>query len=134
MASERRAVSKPTCWTSDEKSLPPSSRSFEKVPASLDRQPLRAGLNGSEGSLIVRDLRLWHCGRPNWSPTPRVMLAFIHFAPWYRQRMTLSLPRTLAPIFDRHAFDLNVAVDWIEGEVDHLDGAYGNAFDFDQDA
>lgn len=37
-----------------------------------------------KGSVIVRDLRLWHGGMPNWSEKIRVMLAMIHFAPWYR--------------------------------------------------
>ena len=29
-----------------------------------------------KGSLIVRDLRLWHAGMPNWTNEVRVMLAF----------------------------------------------------------
>jgi ectoine hydroxylase-related dioxygenase (phytanoyl-CoA dioxygenase family) len=37
-----------------------------------------------KGSIIIRDLRLWHGGRPNLSKEIRVMLAMIHFAPWYR--------------------------------------------------
>ncbi len=37
-----------------------------------------------KGSLIVRDLRLWHAGKPNWTGDVRVMLAMIHFAGWYR--------------------------------------------------
>lgn len=37
-----------------------------------------------KGSLVVRDLRLWHGGCPNWSKEVRVMLAMIHFAGWYR--------------------------------------------------
>lgn len=61
------------------------------------------------------------------------MLAFIHFAPWYRQRMTLRLPKALQPIFSRHATGLTVPVEWVD-QVDHLAGQYGNAFDFDQDA
>ena len=28
-----------------------------------------------KGSIIVRDLRLWHCGRGNWTDEVRVMLA-----------------------------------------------------------
>lgn len=34
-----------------------------------------------KGSIIVRDLRLWHGGKPNLSSDPRVMLALskIHF-------------------------------------------------------
>jgi Phytanoyl-CoA dioxygenase (PhyH) len=37
-----------------------------------------------KGSLVVRDLRLWHSGQPNWTMETRVMLAMIHFAGWYR--------------------------------------------------
>jgi ectoine hydroxylase-related dioxygenase (phytanoyl-CoA dioxygenase family) len=37
-----------------------------------------------KGSIVVRDLRLWHGGKPNWTERTRVMLAMIHFAPWYR--------------------------------------------------
>lgn len=37
-----------------------------------------------KGSIVIRDLRLWHAGKPNFSNDVRVMLAMIHFAPWYR--------------------------------------------------
>ena len=37
-----------------------------------------------KGSIIIRDLRLWHGGKPNMSEQIRVMLAMIHWAPWYR--------------------------------------------------
>jgi ectoine hydroxylase-related dioxygenase (phytanoyl-CoA dioxygenase family) len=38
-----------------------------------------------KGSLVVRDLRLWHSGQPNYKEGEvRVMLAMIHFAGWYR--------------------------------------------------
>lgn len=37
-----------------------------------------------KGSIVIRDLRLWHGGKPNFTDEVRVMLAMIHFAPWYR--------------------------------------------------
>lgn len=37
-----------------------------------------------KGSIIIRDLRLWHAGKPNFTDKTRVMLAMIHFAPWFR--------------------------------------------------
>jgi ectoine hydroxylase-related dioxygenase (phytanoyl-CoA dioxygenase family) len=40
-----------------------------------------------KGSIIIRDLRLWHAGKPNFTNAIRVMLAMIHFAPWYRSVM-----------------------------------------------
>ncbi|KAH8724930.1 hypothetical protein GQ44DRAFT_749932 [Phaeosphaeriaceae sp. PMI808] len=44
-----------------------------------------------KGSIVVRDLRLWHGGKPNLGTEPRVMLAMIHFAPWYRNQMVVEL-------------------------------------------
>ena len=55
------------------------------------------------GSIIIRDLRLWHAGMPNRIDTIRVMLAMIHFAQWYRQRMTLRLPRGLGPVLEERS-------------------------------
>ena len=37
-----------------------------------------------KGSIIIHDLRLWHGGKPNFTNAIWVMLAMIHFAPWYR--------------------------------------------------
>lgn len=42
-----------------------------------------------KGSVVVRDLRLWHAGKPNWGSEVRVMLALIHFAGWYRYVLSL---------------------------------------------
>lgn len=89
-------------------------------------------VNRQLGSLIIRDLRLWHAGMPNTTDEIRIMLAMIHFAPWYRQRMTMKLPRSLRPTLEG-VDRLGVAADWQDAEVDHLDAPYGNAFDFSQD-
>ncbi|BEI80790.1 hypothetical protein CcaverHIS002_0113190 [Cutaneotrichosporon cavernicola] len=85
-----------------------------------------------KGSIVVRDLRLWHAGMPNRTDNVRVMLAMIHFAPWYRQRMTLRLPRTLRHVLDGNP-RLAVSVDWVDEDIDHLNMPFGNAFDFSQD-
>jgi hypothetical protein len=69
---------------------------------------------------------------PNRTDEIRVMLAMIHMAPWYRQRMTLNLPRALRPALDGIP-RLHVPANWVDGEVDHLNAPYGNAFDFSQD-
>jgi ectoine hydroxylase-related dioxygenase (phytanoyl-CoA dioxygenase family) len=34
-----------------------------------------------KGSVVLRDLRLWHAGICNPAPEPRIMLAFVH-TPW----------------------------------------------------
>ena len=41
-----------------------------------------------KGRIVIRDLRFWHAGMPNFKEEEiRVMLALIHFAGWYRNPM-----------------------------------------------
>ncbi|KAK2042863.1 phytanoyl-CoA dioxygenase [Colletotrichum somersetense] len=90
-----------------------------------------------KGSLVIRDLRLWHAGMPNQTPDVRVMLAMIHFAPWYRNRMWLTLAEDVRPLLDA-AVDgrLVVPVDWVGREEalrTYLGRGFGNSYDFDQE-
>ncbi|KAI5861610.1 hypothetical protein GGS23DRAFT_575870 [Durotheca rogersii] len=94
----------------------------------------------AKGSLVVRDLRLWHAGMPNRGEPPRVMLAMIHFAPWYRSRMRLQLADDVRPLLERLERDgrlcLDVPVDWIPRDRalgTYLDRGFGNSYDFDQE-
>jgi ectoine hydroxylase-related dioxygenase (phytanoyl-CoA dioxygenase family) len=43
-----------------------------------------------KGSMIVRDLRLWHGGKPNFSNDPRVMLALSEFFSFRKNFSTLT--------------------------------------------
>lgn len=95
-----------------------------------------------KGSVVVRDLRLWHAGMPNASGEVRVMLAMIHFAAWYRNRMRLALGEDVRPVLEgleaegRLGLDVG-AVDWAPREAllgagGYLDRGFGNSYDFDQ--
>ncbi|TDZ74598.1 Kanamycin B dioxygenase [Colletotrichum trifolii] len=65
-----------------------------------------------KGSVVIRDLRLWHAGMPNRSEEVRVMLAMIHFAAWYRNPMRLELGGDVRPLLAGLAEVLEVPVDW----------------------
>ena len=101
------------------------------------RPPLQPSV--PRGALVVRDLRLWHAGMPNTTADAvRVMLAMIHFAPWYRNRMRLALADDVAPLLRDAAVDarLDVPVDWLsrdEALASYLDRGFGNSYDFDQE-
>lgn len=105
----------------------------------LRRPPLQPPV--PRGALVVRDLRLWHAGMPNTRTEPdavRVMLAMIHFAPWYRNRMRLCLADDVAPLLRAAAVDrhLDVPVDWVSRAAalgSYLDRGFGNSYDFDQE-
>ncbi|KAM5354252.1 hypothetical protein ACJ41O_000902 [Fusarium nematophilum] len=93
-----------------------------------------------KGSIIIRDLRLWHAGMPNTTDQTRVMLAMIHFAPWFRNRMRLELGEDVRPVLEGLERDgklgLDVPVDWARREDvlgRYLDRGFGNSYDFDQE-
>ncbi|EMD95586.1 hypothetical protein COCC4DRAFT_35383 [Bipolaris maydis ATCC 48331] len=88
-----------------------------------------------KGSIIIRDLRLWHGGKPNLTTDPRAMLAMIHFAPWYRNSMQVEFAEELAERLLPEKTGLNIAAQYIPSEQllkNYLNRSYGNAYDFDQ--
>jgi hypothetical protein len=76
---------------------------------------------------------------PNPSDQVRIMLAMIHFAPWYRNSMRLQLGDNLKPILERldqqGQLGLDIPVDWVGSEEameKYLNRGFGNSYDFDQ--
>ncbi|KAE8354413.1 hypothetical protein BDV28DRAFT_156248 [Aspergillus coremiiformis] len=87
-----------------------------------------------KGAFVVRDLRLWHAGIGNQTDEVRVMLAMIHFAPWYRNAMRLELAEDLKPLIEKEG-DLEIPVDWVTGSEAlsrYLNRGFGNSYDFSQ--
>ncbi|KAJ5336277.1 uncharacterized protein N7506_004299 [Penicillium brevicompactum] len=87
-----------------------------------------------KGSLVIRDLRLWHAGIGNQTQVPRIMLAMIHFASWYRNPMKLEFADNLKSLIEGQN-DLEVPVDWVsesDALSNYLNRGFGNAYDFNQ--
>jgi len=80
-----------------------------------------------KGSLIVRDLRLWHAGRPNLTDDVRVMLVTIHFPVWYRTEQKVLLPESLKGKIEWG--NLVPCVDWVPDGYDYLQGQHDHDFD-----
>jgi Phytanoyl-CoA dioxygenase (PhyH) len=80
------------------------------------------------GSVVIRDLRMWHAGMPNRTQTPRPMLAMIHFVGWWNSgpiKLHKSAEELLAhPDLRQHAI-------YTEEEIDHIAAPHG--FDFKED-
>lgn len=92
-----------------------------------------------KGSVVIRDLRLWHAGMPNFSNKVRIMLAMIHFAPWYRNSMRLQFADDIKPVLEKLESEaqlgLEIPVDWISREQAlqiYLNRGFGNSYDFNQ--
>ena len=71
-----------------------------------------------KGSIIIRDLRLWHAGMPNLTEIPRIMLAFVAQPAWWQGRGKVKLPVSVEPLVESWK-DITFAADWIDGDVDH---------------
>ncbi|KAF8857158.1 hypothetical protein BDZ45DRAFT_593214 [Acephala macrosclerotiorum] len=80
-----------------------------------------------KGSLIVRDLRLWHAGMPNKTDDVRVMLVTIHFPTWYRTEQKVLLPESLKGKIEWG--NLVPCVDWVADGYDYLQGQHDHNFD-----
>ncbi|PNY25654.1 Kanamycin B dioxygenase [Tolypocladium capitatum] len=94
-----------------------------------------------KGAVVIRDLRLWHAGMLNRSQDVRIMLAMIHFAPWYRNRMRLELGKDVKPLLEdldrKGELGLEVPADWVsrdEALRRYMNRGFGNSYDFDQEA
>jgi ectoine hydroxylase-related dioxygenase (phytanoyl-CoA dioxygenase family) len=78
------------------------------------------------GSVVIRDMRMWHAGMPNPSDQPRPMIAMIHYVSWWTDLHPLefaagSEPYLAHPVLRHH-------VRYVEGEPDHT--RRNKAYDF----
>jgi len=69
------------------------------------------------GSVLIRDMRLWHRGMPNHSEKPRPMIAMIHTCEWYGSSR-MSFPKGTESIFEHPV--LNSAVDFVSHDIEYL--------------
>ena len=75
-----------------------------------------------EGSVVIRDIRMWHRGMPNHTPNPRPMIAMIHWVSWYPVG-NLKFPKGTESIFVHP--DLVTCADFVDGEIDHISAPGG---------
>jgi hypothetical protein len=68
---------------------------LERVRAEV--QPLQPSVPA--GSLLIRDMRLWHCGMPNRTQIARPMIAMIHWPRWYNTGSKLQFAKGSEAIF-----------------------------------
>ncbi|KAK4965563.1 hypothetical protein LTR42_012319 [Elasticomyces elasticus] len=74
-----------------------------------------------KGSLIIRDIRLWHAGMPNRTDKPRIMLAFVIQPRWFNAPSKVILPLRAKALVEQWKAEtgLEYNATWVDGEVDH---------------
>ncbi|HVL40347.1 MAG TPA: phytanoyl-CoA dioxygenase family protein [Fimbriimonadaceae bacterium] len=80
------------------------------------RPPLQPELD--EGTVLIRDMRLWHAGMPNPSNEPRFMLAMIHWVGWWPCGGRIKVPAAAKEFFEHPV--LRTHAEFVEGEIPYL--------------
>jgi ectoine hydroxylase-related dioxygenase (phytanoyl-CoA dioxygenase family) len=78
------------------------------------------------GSVVIRDMRLWHAGMPNHTDQPRPMIAMIHYVSWWSALDPMEFSAASRPFLE-HA-ELKHVVRYVDGEIDHT--RRNQSFDF----
>jgi len=81
------------------------------------------------GSMLIRDIRLWHAGMPNRTSEPRPMLAMIHTSSWLATGTPLTFPCGTEAFFDHPV--LFTAARYVDGPIDHI--AAPHSYEFEPD-
>ena len=78
------------------------------------------------GSILIRDIRMWHAGMPNHTDVPRPMIAMIHWVAWWADNDLPTFSKT-AESFLKHPV-LTTRARYADGEIDYIHKS--QAFDF----
>lgn len=103
--------------------LPPAAVEARRAVRPPLQPPVRAG------SVVIRDLRLWHAGMPNLTGQARPMIAMIHWVGWWPSQ-PVPFPRSEEAFF-RHPV-LKTDADWVDGPINYI--AHGGAYDLQPSA
>ncbi|MBC8065353.1 MAG: phytanoyl-CoA dioxygenase family protein [Chlorobia bacterium] len=74
------------------------------------------------GSVIIRDIRMWHAGMPNRTSNPRPMIAMIHNVSWWTVGKVKFAKGSES--FLEHT-DLTWCVEYSDESIDHISGVQG---------
>jgi hypothetical protein len=77
------------------------------------------------GSVVIRDIRLWHAGMPNPSDTPRPMIAMIHYVSWWTDLQPVPFSKDAESFFEHPR--LSTLARFVAGPIDYL--KHNQAFD-----
>ena len=81
-----------------------------------ERQPLQPSIPA--GSVLIRDMRLWHRGMPNHSEQARPMIAMIHWPRWWSTGKPLRFPKGTEELFAASA--LETMAEFVEGPISYI--------------
>jgi hypothetical protein len=80
------------------------------------RPPIQPSVKA--GSILIRDIRMWHAGMPNPSDQPRPMVAMIHWVGWWQHVFKMKFPKGTEQFFEHPK--LYTLAEFVEGPINYL--------------
>lgn len=77
------------------------------------------------GSVLIRDMRMWHRGMPNYTSEPRPMIAMIHWVGWWHDQNPILFAKGTEEFFKHPILKTNAR---FVDEVDYIH--HNEAYDF----
>lgn len=79
------------------------------------------------GSVLIRDMRLWHAGMPNRTPHARPMIAMVHVPRWLDAGSGMVFPASTQPFFANARLQTCARFVELESEteIDHIRAPHG---------
>ena len=85
--------------------------------------------NAKKGSVLIRDMRLWHRGVPNPSDKPRHMIALIYRVHWLKSNRRLKYKTGCEAAFENSDLDHNAEfIDFADQKIDDYDYLFNPRF------
>ncbi|MBS1707597.1 MAG: phytanoyl-CoA dioxygenase family protein [Armatimonadetes bacterium] len=75
------------------------------------------------GSIVIRDIRMWHAGMPNRTQTPRPMIAMIHYVSWWPLGDKMKFGKGAEAVLQHP--DLETWAEFVDGEPDYVGSPHG---------
>lgn len=72
----------------------------------------------ARGSVLIRDIRLWHNGMPNRTDMARPMIAMIHWIQWWHDRNPIPFPKGTERLLEHP--ELRTNAQFVDGPVDYI--------------
>ncbi|GAB4458149.1 MAG: hypothetical protein OHK0029_19010 [Armatimonadaceae bacterium] len=117
-------------WPGTHKDITITAGMDIKIPAEvLERRraevpPLQPTV--AKGSVLIRDMRLWHAGMPNRTDHPRPMIAMIHVPHWLETDLPLRFPQGTESFFEHP--HLRTCARFVEEPIDHISAPHGHEY------
>jgi phytanoyl-CoA dioxygenase PhyH len=105
-----------------------------KVPAAVVEQrravapPIQPSVRA--GSVLIRDIRLWHRGMSNHTDQPRPMIAMIHWVSWWNSHGAIAFPKGTEAFFEHP--ELRTSARFVEGPIDYIH--HSHAYEYEKES